>query len=64
MKRLRLEDSEEVAEATPRVANVTVLNRVDSSNVLISDDVVMDESASAVNPNVMAGPGHQARQAK
>jgi len=64
LKRLRLEDNEEVAEVIQTDTDVTVLNRTVSSNVIVSDDIVMNESALAANPNVMAGPGHQAHQEK
>lgn len=64
LKRLRLEDSEEVAEVIQTDTDDTALHKTISINVLASDDIVMNESASAANPNVMAGPGYQARQEK
>jgi len=64
LKRLRSDASETSVEERQNGAEAAEIIRTDSNNVIESVDVVMNESAPAANDNVMAGPGHQARQEK
>lgn len=66
LKRLRMEDSEEVDVESQNAIDVIVMNRVDNNNNNVgeTDDVVMNDPAAEAPLNVMAGPRHQARQGK
>lgn len=64
LKRIRLEESEEKTADEKDDSDTLVMNRVEMFQSVEFPDVVMNESASAAHDNVMAGPGHQARQGK